>query len=198
MTRKQQLTGAGSHVSAHQSGKQKMEKVHDRRSTDLTLGSIVAVVDVPDPYEPDKLITVLRSTRDDPLAGLLARRFIDNAQYEAGRRWQRLHEQSTIGVMKAIDPMKEAVDGGKLADLLGNAQIAAFAELRAAYNAITNKTLVYEILAERLTIQQAAARRGMFTRWKVRRVGKMFRRELENLAVHWGATGSTKRGRRYA
>ena len=175
------------------------EKIHDRRSTDLPINSRHAFVEIADPYgAPGEKIIAVRSTRDDPLAGMLSRKYITTPQYEAGRRWQNLHEQSTIGAVKAIDPMKEAVDGGKLPDMLSDTQIRAFRELRFAYAAITDVRLVYEILAERITITEAAARRNMTTRWRIKRLGKRFRDELESLARHWGATGSTKKGRKYA
>jgi hypothetical protein len=62
-------------------------KAHDRRATDFNLGigKYVAPIEVDDPLEAGGTLIVMRSTRNDPLAGLHARRFIDEAQYQAGR-----------------------------------------------------------------------------------------------------------------
>ena len=86
---------------------QNVEIVHDRQakvSGPQETGVVVDVVD--NPYGPGK-ISVTQSTRDDPLAGLHARRFIDAAQYAAGRHWQQCWEDSEIGAIRAIDTTKE-------------------------------------------------------------------------------------------
>lgn len=166
--------------------KPKEEKVHDRKSHDLTINSIVAEVIVTDPAG-DK-IAVLRSLRDDPLAWMQSRSQIDEAQFAAGRHWQRVHQASTIGIIRAIDPAKPAVDGGKMPEALTGRQIDAFRELAESYKALGayGGRLVFEILGEGRGIKEAAALRGCQTELETKYLGRRFRECLETLAIHWG------------
>ena len=106
--------------------------VHDRRSTDLVRNASVAIVEVDDPYaiEPGGKITVLRSLRDDPLARMSAAKQIDSAQFEAGRAWQADYEEAEVGGASAIDPTKEAVDGGKPPEMPRDIEIVEIGILR--------------------------------------------------------------------
>lgn len=87
---------------------------YDRRSTDLLRNAQVAPVIVDDPLEHGAKLVVMRSLRHDPLAGLHNQKVnpINDAQYNAGRHWQRNRELTEIGGAKAIDFTREAVDGG--------------------------------------------------------------------------------------
>lgn len=87
-------------------------KVHDRRSTDLLANALVAQAIVDDPFAPGEKIATVRSIRDDVLAAMLSRGEIDQAQHDAGRKYEDLIEQAEIGNVQAINPGKEAVDGG--------------------------------------------------------------------------------------
>lgn len=166
--------------------KPKDERVHDRKSTDLLINSIVAEVVVTDPAG-DK-IAVMRSLRDDALAWLQSRHQIDEAQFIAGRHWQRLHQSSTIGMIRAIDPTKDAVDGGQMPEAITDKQIDAFRELADSYKALGayGGRLVFEILGEGRGIAEAAALRGCQTELETKYLGRRFRECLETLAVHWG------------
>lgn len=166
----------------------KQEKIHDRTSADLTLGAVISIAIVPDPYEKGQYLQVTRSIRDDPLAGMLSRKQIDEAQYQAGRKWQSLHEKSTIGSMKAIDPGKEAVDGGVFREFLTDHQMRAFRELTDSYVALGPELgrLIFDVLASRMSITQAAACRGLVKTREILSVGVRFRTGLETLAVHYG------------
>src|SRR5690606_3286070 len=109
------------------------EKIHDRRANDLTRNARVVVAVVKDPYsENGEHIAVTRSVRDDPLADMLSRRVIDQAMFEGGRTWQRYNELTEIGPISAIDPSKEAVDGGKMRDPITDKQIDAFRKIAEA------------------------------------------------------------------
>jgi hypothetical protein len=88
-------------------------KAHDRRTTDLLRNAMVAPIIVDDPLEMGSKLVVMRSLRNDPLAGLHSRQFIDDAQFWGGRSFQRDFEAAERGP-KAIDPSKEAVDGGQM------------------------------------------------------------------------------------
>src|SRR5262245_54813789 len=106
------------------------EKIYDRKSTDLLISAQVSPIVVKDPAGDN--IEVLRSHRDDYLAYAHAHNDIDDAQYKAGRKWQRLQELCAVGSVQAIDPTKEAVDGGRFSEPIGDHQMAAAQEISEA------------------------------------------------------------------
>jgi len=167
-----------------------MTKVHDRLAElpAIQAQHTVAAV-VRDPYsDVGENITVLRATRDDPLAGMLARQQIDQAQFEAGRAWQGLWEAAEVGRIRGIDPMKEPVSGsGPPASPFTDRQREAFNELRAVSLTLgfEGDRLVREILGERVSLEAAAKRRGREKRY----VGVRFRECLETMAKMWGFAG---------
>ena len=155
----------------------------------LTDNAMVAVAIVADPHsETGEKIQITRSIRDDPLAYMASHRQIDEAQYQAGRKWQKLHECSTIGVIRAIDPGKEAVDGGMMREFLTDSQIDAFKKLSAAYRELgqTGGKMVMLVLGEGRSIADAATRWGYTDDRSVNYFSRRFRECLETLAVHWG------------
>ena len=74
-------------------------QIHDRRAREINRGSAAHIVEaeVDDPYEPGAKISAVRSVREDPLADHLARGHIDQAQYLAGREFQRHFGVAEIG-----------------------------------------------------------------------------------------------------
>jgi hypothetical protein len=153
----------------------------------------VAADVVTDPYSPageTHQIKILRSIRDDPLAGLMSRRVIDAAQFEAGRRWQLLHDISGIGALRAIDPFKEPVDGrGALGFGPSDRAIDAATGLRRAAEHLgsVGAELAHLVLVEGLTLAAVAERRGVKPTEDVTRYfGRRFREVLESLARLWG------------
>ena len=90
-----------------------------------------------DPYERGAKLTVLRSLRDDPLAAMHNARQIDQAQFVAGRHWQRAFELAEVGGVRAVDPTRERVDDSRIAQAtISDAQIRAFADLKRAMAAL--------------------------------------------------------------
>jgi hypothetical protein len=152
-------------------------------------GRIVTdVVDNPYQEGPAK-IEVTRSIRDDPLAGLYSRRHIDTAQFHAGRRYQHYYETAGVGMVRAMDPMKEPVDGrGASHTAFNDAQLYAFHKLKEAraHLGIAGDRLVREVLGDGIEIKEIARRRGYLTQRDVVYLGKRFRECLETLAVAWG------------
>lgn len=165
------------------------QKIHDRLSSDLPINSSVAIAIVADPYGLNgEQIKVLRSIRDDPLAGMYSRSQINSAQFIAGRQWQIYYEQAEIGSIRAIDPTKEAVDGGRMREPLSKNYSKAQAELTKAKQHLGHygDGLIMDILGRRLGIKQAAEARGHFRRHEIEYTGRRFREGLETLAVLWG------------
>jgi hypothetical protein len=162
-------------------------KVHERLAEipAAQVGStVVAIVD--DPYsQVGAQIAVMRSVRDDPLAGMYARSQIDTAQYSAGRQWQRIHEQAAVGALKSIDPTQEPVDGhGPPHEPFTDVQRHAFAELKAVAVCLgfEGDRLVRDILGDRVSLFEAAQRRSRPKKY----IGQRFRECLETLAKLWG------------
>jgi hypothetical protein len=145
-----------------------------------------AVVD--DPYEAGARTAVVVSLRDDPLRRLRARNQIDEAQFQAGRHWQRLCEEAEIGSIRAVDTTREPVDGGSQRELLTDRQRRAAQGLMRAARALGREgdELVRDVLGRRLFIEQAAALRGATTQRSIDYVGRRLRECLETLASEFG------------
>lgn len=163
------------------------EKIHDRQAQDLLRNAEVAPIVVQDPYDHLGKIQVFRSTRDDPLAKMHVRGQIDDAQFNAGRAYQRDWETAERGP-RAIDPTKEAVDGGRLPEPLTEGQRKAAKALNAVLEELgTDKlTIIHEFLIERLTVAGIAFRRGYSTEHWAKYFGQRLRGALEELAVVYG------------
>lgn len=168
------------------------QKVHDRLSQDLPINSRVAIAVVDDPYsQVGEKIQVLRSLRNDPLADMLSRGVIDIALFNAGRKWERLHECTQIGPISAIDPGKEAVDGGKPREPLSDRQIDAFKELAIADRRLGQwgGILIRNLLADRLTVGQISELHDCKTGRRQHFMSLRIRECLEDLGKLWGFVG---------
>lgn len=97
---------------------------HDRRSHDTLAAGEYGTLVVDDPYDHAGKLTVVRQLRADPLARLHTHHQIDDAQFAAGRAFQRDREVAERGAC-AIDPTKEAVDGGLTPEPITDRQIKA-------------------------------------------------------------------------
>lgn len=164
-------------------------KAHDRRATESNRGVInhLAPMDVDDPYEAGGKILVMRSTRDDPLGDLHARQMIDEAQYQAGRAFQRDFETAENGP-RAIDPGKEWVDGGQLPEPLSDSRMRSSEQLKVCYRALglDGQVIVHEVLVHGQTRKQMAASRGLTGKQHEEYMGARFRECLNCLAVVYG------------
>lgn len=162
-------------------------KLHDRRAMDVPINSVVALAVVDDPYGvPGEKIEVTRSIRDDMLGFLFSRKDIDEAQMAAGRRYQRYAERAQIGNVRAIDPTREAVDGGFIPESsLTDAQIAATRELTEAARVLGRRaeTIIRRVIlhGDRFRDIAASGREG-----DVSHIRRTFLDGLEELAVFWG------------
>jgi hypothetical protein len=163
--------------------------LHDRRATDLPINATVTATVADDPYEWGAKITVLRSLRDDPLAAMHSARQIDQAQFVAGRHWQRAFELTSVGGVRAVDLTRERVDGGGIPQpTLSNAQLRAFADLRRAMSALglEGESLIKDFLGRGWCLRDIAARRGVTGERARGYVGWRLRECLDTLAVEFG------------
>lgn len=172
--------------------------LHDRRSTDLPSNVHVAeaIVDDPYPLRPGDALLMFKNVRNDPLERLKQRGDINDAQFRAGKAYERDLELAEIGSVKAIDPTKEAVDGGCLAEPLSDLQRRALERLRQAGQdlGLFAESVVRGCLASNATPAQLAVQLGFTTKREQLHYGWAFRLALEYLARLYGtATVSTNR-----
>lgn len=173
----------------HKGWKSSAAKVHDRRTSDLLINAQVAPAVVDDPYSDiGEKLTVMRSTRDDPLAAMLSRKEIDQAQYEAGRLFEKYSEQAEIGNIRAIDPMKEAVDGGRIVEPISDRQIGAVRHLGEAARVlgVVGEAIIRDILIRRYSFRIVGVRMKMTSDREINRLRHRFIECLETLAGFWG------------
>ena len=167
--------------------------VHDRRAKDLTLAGRYIVDEVPDPYaeKPGDKVAVMRQVKGDPLGRLKAHHQIDEAQYQAGRCYQRDWEIAERGA-RAIDPTREAVDGGRLPEPLTDRQAKARKRLVRIHKllGIKNIGVTRGVLIDGKNLELIALE--LFNRHgqnASRHCGRLFRDALDVLAVEYGLAG---------
>jgi hypothetical protein len=176
-------------------------QVHDRRARDINRGSTghIVEVEVDDPYEPGGgRISAIRSVRDDPLADHLARGHIDEAQFLAGRQFQKDFEIAERGPRAVA--LSEAVDGGLPVETLTDAQLKATKALSRCYGTLgrDGSALAHDMLIRAMTLRQISIARGMPGREWERYLGRRIHEVLNCLAVTYGfASETTKSSRNY-
>lgn len=169
------------------------QKIYDRQSRDIPINAVVVPVVVEDPYERGGKIETTASLRDDILRHLRVRDEIDEAQFQAGRRYERYVEQSQIGSVKAMDPTKEPVDGGGAFPEAVNDRVSqAVDQLSGAAGVlgIRGELLVRQILVQRRKFKEIAP--GPAER-DVSYVRRQFFDCLEVLAVFWNLAGKPRK-----
>jgi hypothetical protein len=161
-------------------------------ATDFATGGRRRVT-VPDPYDPERRITITINARHDVITHWWTRGKIDAAQMAAGRRFQRLWQKAEIGGPAAIDLSKSKVDGGFPVDPLTDAVAAARRELSTLAGALgkIDFPLLTRIVGEGLSLEAEASRWG--GRDPERYIARRVRDALATLALHWGTTGPERR-----
>lgn len=167
-------------------------KKRDRKSQDLLRNARVAALEVVDPIGGEKIV-VLRSTRDDPLADLHAHHCIDEAQYRAGRAFQYDFEMAERGP-RAIDPSKEAVDGGLAPEPITEAQRKAARKLAIAHIRLgaNGSAITHDVLIHGRDFRGIATSRGLAGRRWEDHFSFKFRECLDILAELWGFSNGSR------
>lgn len=156
--------------------KQPFNPAHDRMARDLLRNAKVAPLEVDDPFEEGGKILVMRSTRNDPIADMHARGQLTDCEYSTARHWERAYENAEIGGVPAMDPSKEAVDGGGVREVLTDKQIKAVKELELARKELgaAGNWLIVSILGTKKTVEMVAFE------WKGARPGEAGYRYVRN------------------
>ena len=152
-----------------------------------------AEIEVDDPHatKPGEKIRVQRQLRADPLARLHSHKQIDEAQYRAGRAFQRDCETAARGI-RSIDLGRERVDGGAPAEPLTDAQVRARKRLSEMERVLgrTMHRVTQAVLVEGMSMETIAA--DLFGRGgevSVKYYGRLFRDALDVLAGEYGLAG---------
>lgn len=173
---------------------------HNLEASNVPFNGQLALDQVENPFQTGpRMIEVTRSIRNDPLAGHYARKAIDQAQYQAGRKWQAYYEAAGIGLVIAMDPLKEPVDGrgASRADFT-DGQLYAFHKLKESRTFLGDEgyRIVRDVLGDGLTIADVSTKRGFSSQFSVKYYGVRFRECLETLAQSWGLASSAHPQRR--
>lgn len=169
--------------------RQKFDKIKADLTADLPVNSVISIAIVDDPLSSTgQKIPVVRALRHDVLAQMRSRQQLDEAHFAAGRLWEYYFEQSEIGSIRAIDPSKEAVDGGRIPEMISDSQIKAFRKLNEGDCVLgeVKSDLVRDILGDRQTLRIAATNRGLTTMRGFKSLTDHFIESLNILAVLWG------------
>jgi hypothetical protein len=165
-------------------------RVHDRRSTDLPFNARVIPEIVEDPLDPGSLISVQRSIRSDPFALMHSRGHIDAPQYTSGRLWQFYRERSEVGNIRAIDPTREAVDGGRFKPPDISKMSAALLQLKLVDRALQpyEASVVCDVLERNMSIREIATARSITSGRQIGSLMITFRGGLDVIGEVLGVT----------
>ncbi len=173
----------------------------DRRAGELLRNAQVVAVEVDDPYalEPGDKVIAFRSLRDDPIERLFVRGQIDLAQRDAGAAYRRDLELAEFGGARAIDPTKEAVDGGRFVEPFTDLQRKATARLIKAgvVLGLFAESIVRTVVSSNLFPGQVAVARGFTTKRDQAHYRWIFRKALEQLADVYGTASGQRFGPGY-
>jgi hypothetical protein len=145
------------------------------------------LIEVDDPYEAGAKIVAERNIKNDPLGNLHARHQIDEAQYHAGRAFQYDFETAERGP-QAIDPSKEAVDGGRMPEPITEAMRKAVARLNRVHGIMgqSGASIAHDVLIARMSLDKVAAKREMKTELEKKYLGRRLRECLDDMALVYG------------
>lgn len=153
---------------------------------------------VPDPYEPGKMLDVAKNVRVHPLDALRARDRINDAQKAAGDRFLAIYDRAEIGGARAIDYSRVKVDVSFEHRGLDPGVAVATDELIAIRRQIGKRpyALLCRVIGERISLRTMASAVDAHDRqlkhldWPSRdTVSHMYRslqEALDDLADHFG------------
>lgn len=149
----------------------------------------IGVMTLDDPCEPATKIKTRINIRHDVLLHWRSRKQIDDAQFLAGQRLQKIWHQAQFGHIGSSFPGNDKVDTSGVHDFMPMRMITAKKELSeaAAFLGVADYGLVIRVVCEGRSITDEAKSMGGGT--PERNTAWLVRRALSNLAGHWGATG---------
>lgn len=154
---------------------------------------------VSDPLEAGARMTASVNVRESAIDHMASRGRINTAQEAAGQRFRKLWELAAIGRKQGIDPAKEFVDGGTLADPISDDLVKAAVELNKVMAIVgqAGSNLLISIVGEGARIEQVAqdwSRAGGVVRGERAEgyvTGRMIE-ALDDLVRHWGLESKSR------
>jgi hypothetical protein len=176
--------------------RRKSRRAVARNGAVLRAHTDTAAIDVDDPQatRQGQKVRVMRQLRSDPLARLHSHKQIDEAQYSAGRAYQR-DVETAERLVRSLDLTRERVDGGAPSEPLTDAQVRARKRLIELERVLgrTMHRVTCAVLVEGLSMETVAQR--LFNRdgeLSAKYYGRLFRDALDVLATEYGLTGKGK------
>jgi hypothetical protein len=151
------------------------------------------------PQRPTAKVVV--NLRDDPLGRMFARHQVDNAQYNAGRAFQRLWDIASVGNIAVADLLRPKVDGGRVPDPISAGRIMATKQLRSVERTVTDQhgfaglSVTRSVLTGGCSVDKAARDFGAKSALERRWWGLLLRKCLDVLARALGFATSAARPR---
>lgn len=164
-------------------------KQHDRRATDLAKAVVATDAIVPCPSGDGTVLRVVRNIRHDPIAAMVKRGQLQRYQSLAADEWQKDWQGAQLGHIKAMDPMKEPVDGSPpRSDPINDRQRKCLNKIRDvdARLGVQGGLLVRLVLGDCLSIAQVSQRYGEDTKIQRDRLGWLLRQCLDEIAKSYG------------
>lgn len=133
-----------------------------------------------------RYVTAARNVRESGVSLLASKGALNPAQVAAADKFRRLFEAMGGTGARAIDPSKEAVDGGCWPDPIGAEAINAGKQLAAAHEVVTRQYGLYAwrllgyVCGEGRTVHELTA-----TRRQRDTMTDGLRMSLDVLAIHW-------------
>lgn len=162
----------------------------DRQFRGDLINSVVAAIDVDDPYAEKKgdKIRVTRSLRDDPVGAMHNAGQISDDVYDASKDWYKLFLRKELGNLKAIDLTIPKVDGGCSPDFnsVSREEARQVLERIDAELGREGAGWIHDVLGMSMCIRDAAAKRGLFRQLELRYAGRRVRECLMTIAVELG------------
>jgi len=152
----------------------------------------IATMDVPNPAWRSDLDKVpgfpreIRATvncRESPIVWMLAHGQLEKHQAEAASEFRRHYETAGAADLKAMDYMKEPVDGSAPGDVLTDRKMASTDKLKNAYDVLgpSGYSLVQSVCGDCIWLKDLAPTKRR--QWEA---GKILKGCLDALAVEWG------------
>lgn len=137
--------------------KQQKRKTGPRYGSDGRVELGERVID--DPLEAGQRYSAAVNVRESSIDHMASRGRIDPAQALAGERFRRLWEKAAVGRNQAMDPTREAVDGGGCGDPISDGLVKAGQELARVMRELgpVGSKLLVSVVGEGKRIEDVAA-----------------------------------------
>ena len=172
--------------------KAKRSRKIKKARTEMVGNIEIVTMDVPNPdWTPDrdqvpgfpKNVRATVNCRESPIVWMLAHGQVSETQAKAASRFRQLYEAAGSSDLKAMDYMKEPVDGSGFPDIITDRKMAAAKELSEVHKllGLEGFRLVANVCGDCIWVRDLG-----HTQWARLRIADHLRDCLNVLAIHWG------------